>query len=52
MTGSPLEHGLMAAAVLFAIGLVGLLVRRNLLFMSASQSLSVGPVETRGAHFC
>ena len=26
--------------------------RRNLLFMTASQSLYVVPVETRGAHFC
>jgi gluconolactonase len=26
--------------------------RRNILFMTASQSLYALPVETRGAHFC
>lgn len=36
MAGIPLEHGLIAAAVLFAIGLVGLAVRRSLLFMLMS----------------
>ena len=32
----PLWHGLVVAALLFAIGLVGLLVRRNVLFMLMS----------------
>lgn len=36
MTGIPLEHGLVLSAVLFAMGLVGLMVRRNLLFMLMS----------------
>lgn len=36
MTPVPLEHGLLLAATLFAIGLVGLLVRRNLLFVLMS----------------
>lgn len=36
MTGIPMEHGLALAAVLFVLGLVGLLVRRNLLFMLMS----------------
>jgi NADH-quinone oxidoreductase subunit K len=30
--GIPLAHGLLVASALFAIGLVGVLVRRNLLF--------------------
>lgn len=36
MTGVPMEHGLALAAVLFCLGLVGLLVRRNILFMLMS----------------
>ena len=31
--GVPLEHGLVLAAILFTLGLIGLLVRRNILFM-------------------
>jgi len=33
MTGIPMEHGLALAAILFALGLAGLLVRRNILFV-------------------
>jgi len=33
MTGVPMVHGLLVAAVLFGIGLTGVMVRRNLLFM-------------------
>lgn len=36
MTPIPLEHGLILAALLFALGLVGLLVRRNVLFVLLS----------------
>ena len=36
MTGIPLEHGLALAGVLFCIGLVGLMVRRNILFILMS----------------
>ncbi len=36
MTAVPAEAGLALAAVLFAIGLVGVLVRRNLIFMLLS----------------
>ena len=36
MNGIPLEHGLMLAAVLFALGLTGVLVRRNILFVLMS----------------
>lgn len=33
MTGIPMEHGLALAAILFALGLIGLIVRRNILFV-------------------
>lgn len=36
MTGIPMEHGLALAGVLFCIGLVGLMVRRNILFILMS----------------
>jgi NADH-quinone oxidoreductase subunit K len=36
MAAIPLEHGLLLAALLFALGLVGLLVRRNVIFMLLS----------------
>jgi NADH-quinone oxidoreductase subunit K len=36
MTPVPIEHGLLLAIVLFAIGLAGLLARRNILFMLLS----------------
>ncbi len=32
----PMEHGLIVAAILFSLGLCGLLVRRNILFMLMS----------------
>lgn len=33
MTGIPVAHGLALAAILFSLGLLGLMVRRNILFM-------------------
>jgi NADH-quinone oxidoreductase subunit K len=36
MTGIPLEHGLALASTLFALGLIGLIVRRNILFVLMS----------------
>lgn len=36
MTAVPMEHGLLLAAILFALGLVGILVRRNLMFILMS----------------
>ena len=36
MSGVPLEHDLALAAVLLCLGVVGLLVRRNILFMLMS----------------
>lgn len=36
MNGIPMEHGLILAALLFALGLIGLMVRRNFLFILMS----------------
>ena len=36
MTSVPVEHALLVAGVLFALGLAGLILRRNLLFMLMS----------------
>ncbi len=36
MTEVPLEQGLLLAGILFSIGLVGLLIRRNILFVLMS----------------
>lgn len=36
VSGIPMEHGLALAGVLFALGMLGLLVRRNILFMLMS----------------
>jgi NADH-quinone oxidoreductase subunit K len=35
-TSVPLEHGLLVAAILFGLGFVGVMVRRNILFMLIS----------------
>lgn len=36
MSAIPLEHGLAVAGILFALGLAGLMVRRNILFVLMS----------------
>ncbi|MDF3917980.1 NADH-quinone oxidoreductase subunit NuoK [Salinicola sp. LHM] len=36
MTGIPVEHGLWLAAILFVLGLAGLMTRRNMLFVLMS----------------
>ena len=36
MTSIPMEHGLALAAILFTLGVMGLLTRRNILFMLMS----------------
>ncbi|GAB2789557.1 NADH-quinone oxidoreductase subunit NuoK [Halomonas shantousis] len=36
MNGIPMEHGLLLAAVLFALGLAGVMIRRNMLFVLMS----------------
>lgn len=36
MASIPMEHGLLLASVLFALGMIGILVRRNLIFILMS----------------
>lgn len=36
MSGVPMEHGLLLAAILFALGLAGLMFRRNMIFILMS----------------
>lgn len=36
MAAIPLSHGLLLAAILFTLGLIGILVRRNLIFILMS----------------
>lgn len=36
MPAVPMEHGLLLAALLFALGLIGVLVRRNVIFILMS----------------
>lgn len=36
MISIPMEHGLVIASILFAVGLAGLLIRRNIIFMLIS----------------
>ncbi|WP_110669399.1 NADH-quinone oxidoreductase subunit NuoK [Salinicola halophilus] len=36
MNGVPMEHGLILAAILFVMGLVGLMTRRNMIFVLMS----------------
>lgn len=36
MHGLPIEHGMALAAVLFSLGLIGLIIRRNMLFLLMS----------------
>jgi NADH-quinone oxidoreductase subunit K len=36
MTGIPMEHGLMVAGILFALGVAGVIMRRNVLFILMS----------------
>lgn len=37
----PLQHGLILAAILFVIGLTGLIIRRNFLFMLLSLEIMI-----------
>jgi len=41
MTSIPMTHGLILAGTLFALGVIGLLVRRNLLFILMSLEVMV-----------
>jgi NADH-quinone oxidoreductase subunit K len=40
----PMEHGLILAAILFGLGLVGVLVRRNIVFMLMSVEIMLNAV--------
>jgi NADH-quinone oxidoreductase subunit K len=40
----PMEHGLMFAALLFALGLIGVLARRNIVFMLMSVEVMLNAV--------
>ncbi len=40
----PMEHGLILAAILFALGLCGVLVRRNIVFMLMSIEVMLNAV--------
>ncbi len=40
----PMEHGLILAAVLFVLGLIGVLVRRNIVFMLMSVEVMLNAV--------
>ena len=40
----PMEHGLLFAALLFALGLIGVLVRRNIVFMLMSVEVMLNAV--------
>src|SRR5271169_1710059 len=44
MANIPLEHGLILAAILFALGLVGVLTRRNIVFMLMSVEIMLNAV--------
>nr|CAA48370.1 NADH dehydrogenase I, subunit nuoK [Escherichia coli] len=39
----PLQHGLILAAILFVLGLTGLVIRRNLLFMLIGLEIMIRP---------
>jgi NADH-quinone oxidoreductase subunit K len=40
----PMEHGLILAAILFVVGLIGVLVRRNIVFMLMSVEIMLNAV--------
>ncbi len=44
MANIPVEHGLILAAILFALGLTGVLVRRNIVFMLMSVEVMLNAV--------
>jgi len=44
MTSIPLEHGLLLAAILFCLGLLGVLVRRNIIFVLMSMEIMFNAV--------
>jgi NADH-quinone oxidoreductase subunit K len=44
ITNIPLEHGLILSAVLFVLGLIGVLARRNIVFMLMSVEVMLNAV--------
>ncbi len=44
MANIPMEHGLILAAILFALGLTGVLIRRNIVFMLMSVEVMLNAV--------
>lgn len=44
MTGVPIEHGLLLATILFSLGLLGVLVRRNIIFVLMSMEIMFNAV--------
>ncbi len=44
MTGVPIEHGLLLATILFCLGLLGVLVRRNIIFVLMSMEIMFNAV--------
>lgn len=44
MSTVPMEHGLILAALIFALGFVGVLVRRNIVFMLMSIEIMLNAV--------
>jgi NADH-quinone oxidoreductase subunit K len=44
VTNIPMEHGLILAAVLFVLGLIGVLARRNIVFMLMSVEIMLNAV--------
>jgi NADH-quinone oxidoreductase subunit K len=44
MTGIPLTHGLVVACLLFSLGLLGVLVRRNVIFILMSIEVMLNAV--------
>lgn len=44
MSGIPIEHGLLLATILFCLGLLGVLVRRNIIFVLMSMEIMFNAV--------
>jgi len=44
MNGIPIEHGLLLATLLFCLGLLGVLVRRNIIFVLMSMEIMFNAV--------
>lgn len=44
MTSVPIEHGLLLATILFSMGLLGVLVRRNIIFVLMSMEIMFNAV--------